>query len=909
MALPSQSFYDISGKCLINVSSTSGKNEAYIGHMGLIGHHVVVDSNGCVYTAGWHWDDSVSPADSQSGFIRKHTELGHLVWQKDIGGADGNQNFQEGAITEYHAGIALSDDYVYVVGYRVDTTRNCYICKFNKTTGDLEWKKDYNASVNFTVTDCETDSSGNLHIVGQYTDGNGTQYGLFTKFNSSGVIQWQKYISDLITHTGLFVDSEDYFHIMGRVTSGSNQPATLFKYSSGSTSPSLQAKRQYERYTYDQFADMAEDSSGNIYVVGSSTGSLSNNSFPIVMKLNSDTNSILWCKKVGTIGLWNSHKQRINSIAIDLDDNVYAAGRSGPDSNSWKAFIVKFNSSGTVQWQRELGIDNSKSSCDGIKIDSRGNMIIIGDHDNLTTNKTTFFVRLPNDGSATGYHIVGSETWAYHESNVTIADLTGFTITGPGGNNLSNATMTIANSSLDVNSYTATSTTKILDIGAKYFINITGSWGLDNVPYDGNAITLDSNDIIYSCGYYREDDAYPYLPNSGWLGQFDQHGKLEWQRSIGGSNATTWADPSEIIMDSAVSPDDEYVYVVGHNTAGGIIGNGIIFKYNKSGTIQWKKDWGGNTNDQDLNACVTDSSGNLYVAGEHHYTESDTYQGLVMKLNSSGVIQWQKLLGSRTSFRDMTIDSSDNIYVTGSIDSGPADNLVVKFNSSGSITWQRRLTRGSSNYWESSGAIAVDLSGNVYITGFSNHDSSTDDQPFLLKLDSDGIFQWARSMGNYAYNDRSETVTCDSEGYVYWGGIENPGTGSSDNNAVIIKFNSSGSEQWKRKLSVSNKNTYCYSVKTDLRNDFVCSGNCWVDGGYGTTDQWIARFPGDGTKTGTYTLNGDSWVYASSSITVATSNGWSVTNPAKSLSNISYSVSDSSQSDASYTHSTSTVHI
>lgn len=442
--------------------------------------------------------------------------------------------------------------------------------------------------------------------------------------------------------------------------------------------------------------------------------------------------------------------------------------------------------------------------------------------------------------------------------------------------------------------------------GGTHFIAVTGSWGHDSAPYDGNSMAVDSNGSIYFPGYYREDTGYPWLPNSGWIGQYSDSGVLRWQRAIGGSDATVWGGGNELMNDCCLSSDEQYLYVVGYHD----VNTGLIYKYDTSGNIQWKKQFS-DSNTNQIHGCVTDSSGNLYVAGRHQNTGASVYKGFIAKFNSSGAVQWQKIFGSssRVNFRHLAIDSSNNIYVTGSIDSGPADNLVVKFNSSGSITWQRRLTRGSSNYWESSGAIAVDLSGNVYITGFSNHDSSTDDQPFLLKLDSDGIFQWARSMGNYAYNDRSETVTCDSEGYVYWGGIENPGTGSSDNNAVIIKFNSSGSEQWKRKLSVSNKNTYCYSVKTDLRNDFVCSGNCWVDGGYGTTDQWIARFPGDGTKTGTYTLNGDSWVYASSSITVATSNGWSVTNPAKSLSNISYSVSDSSQSDASYTHSTSTVHI
>ena len=138
--------------------------------------------------------------------------------------------------------------------------------------------------------------------------------------------------------------------------------------------------------------------------------------------------------------------------------------------------------------------------------------------------------------------------------------------------------------------------------------------------------------------------------------------------------------------------------MVGHTTPGN--GSGIIFKYNTSGSVQWKKQIG-DSDDNDFYGSVTDSSGNLYIAGGY---DPNAGQGKanIIKLNSSGVIQWQKFLAGTSGYRHMAIDSSNNIYVCGTIDGGPADCLVVKYNTSGSVQWQKRVTRGSSNYWEGS---------------------------------------------------------------------------------------------------------------------------------------------------------------------------------------------------------------
>ena len=91
-----------------------------------------------------------------------------------------------------------------------------------------------------------------------------------------------------------------------------------------------------------------------------------------------------------------------------------------------------------------------------------------------------------------------------------------------------------------------------------------------------------------------------------------------------------------------------------------------------------------------------DSSDNIYVTGFSSEFESDNEFGsqntLLAKYDSSGTREWTKPLGSTlTDFAwDVTVDSTDNIYVTGFSENSFAQNtswqddiLLMKFNTDG----------------------------------------------------------------------------------------------------------------------------------------------------------------------------------------------------------------------------------
>ena len=134
-------------------------------------------------------------------------------------------------------------------------------------------------------------------------------------------------------------------------------------------------------------------------------------------------------------------------------------------------------------------------------------------------------------------------------------------------------------------------------------------------------------------------------------------------------------------------------------------------------------------------------------------TNSGNMDIFLVKYNDGGTKQWTKQLG--TSGNDygygMTVDSSDNIYVTGmtyggldgNTNSGDTDLYLVKYNSSGTKQWTQQLGTSAGDRGQ---GVTVDSSGNIYVSGYSlggldGNTNSGGKDIFLVKYNSDGVKQ------------------------------------------------------------------------------------------------------------------------------------------------------------------------
>jgi uncharacterized delta-60 repeat protein len=286
------------------------------------------------------------------------------------------------------------------------------------------------------------------------------------------------------------------------------------------------------------------------------------------------------------------------------------------------------------------------------------------------------------------------------------------------------------------------------------------------------------------------------------------------------------------------------VYVAG-NSPGDTSANDITtIKYNSSGQQQWVKRYNGPGNSDDgtngTNAIAVDSSGNVYVTGWSAGTENTDY--VVIKYNSNGDEQWaERYNGSGNGYDapyGIALDSSGNVYVTGTStgDGTGSDYTTIKFNNNGQQQWAKSYN-GSGNGYDAGQALAVDGSGNVYVTGVSTAQNGLGDC-VTIKYDTDGNEQLTKVYDGPANGtDYGNSVTVDGSGNVYVTG-SSEGT-KTNRDYLTIKYDSAGNQQWAMTYSSPGNN-----VDEGRSIGLDGSGNVYVTGvlayseGKSSTDDW-----------------------------------------------------------------------
>src|SRR2546423_1111853 len=143
-----------------------------------------------------------------------------------------------------------------------------------------------------------------------------------------------------------------------------------------------------------------------------------------------------------------------------------------------------------------------------------------------------------------------------------------------------------------------------------------------------------------------------------------------------------------------------------------------------------------------------------------------------------------------------TSPSKDYVYVTGWSDAAPnggADYAAIKYNSAGEQQWVARYD-GPGHALDAAYAIAVDAWDNVYVTGYSDG-MGTEADYATIKYDSAGQQQWvARYDGPVSRFDEAAAIAIDGSGNVYVTGISLGLDTVID--FVTVKYDTLGQEQW-----------------------------------------------------------------------------------------------------------------
>jgi len=298
-----------------------------------------------------------------------------------------------------------------------------------------------------------------------------------------------------------------------------------------------------------------------------------------------------------------------------------------------------------------------------------------------------------------------------------------------------------------------------------------------------------------------------------------------------------------------------------------MFGDYATIKYDANGTEVWvaRYDGPGNGTDHPL-AIAVDGWGNVYVTGESWGSGTWFDYATIKYGPDSNEPVWVARYNGTANGVDtpyaITIDDSGSVFVTGQ--SGPLlghnDYATVKYDSNGKEVWVATYN-GPANDDDSATAIALDDSGNVYVTGGSCGTGTYEDYVTIkYGPDSNAPVWVARYNGPGNSTDWATAITVDDSGNVYvTGGSTGAGADwdyatikySSDSNEPlwVARYEGPGnSTDWARAMALDNSgNVYVTGDSRGSDTDEDCATIKY--GPDSNAPVWIARYNGPAKRT------------------------------------------------------------
>jgi len=424
-----------------------------------------------------------------------------------------------------------------------------------------------------------------------------------------------------------------------------------------------------------------------------------------------------------------------------------------------------------------------------------------------------------------------------------------------------------------------------------------------------NAVAVDSSGNVYAAGSQGGSGNYIYdtdISAKAVLVKYNSNGETQWVRTVskGNDNSGFYSvavdSSGNVYVAGYQRGSDNFIYGTGvfakgtnKNTNNSNGYNVVLVKYNSNGEAQWARTVSEGNNDSVFNSVAVDSSDNVFAVGYQKGSGTYTYgkgvsakgtnnmffdgdrfsdrNAVLVKYNSNGEAQWVRTIIDRnygSVFKTVVVDSTSNVYAAG-LESYRKymityNAVLVKYNFNGEVQWTVRGESGS-DFNE----VAVDSSCSVYAVGYQERNreyiygtgvsakGTYDYDPgwqcgfvpgynvVLVKYNSNGEAQWARSVSEGSKDSEFYSMAVDSSDNVYAVGYQGGsgtytyGKGVSakktynmffyrdmffDRNAVLVKYNSNGEAQLARTVSEGNDESVFNSVAVDSSGNIYAAG-------------------------------------------------------------------------------------
>jgi len=623
----------------------------------------------------------------------------------------------------------------------------------------------------------------------------------------------------------------------------------------------------------DRATHAAVDGSGNVYVAGNSR-----TTFPAyewdyaTVKYDADGNE-LWVARYDGPG--HGHDE-VTALALDDLGNAYVTGTSENDY-----LTIKYGPDGTVCWiARYDGPSHSVDRAWSLALDPSGSVYVTGESSDPLLQATT--IKYDEDGNEVWVarhegspgissgsvvrwgdgivYVTGSSDWGGSDCMTMAYD--------PDGNELWAAIYDGPDGEDDFaralavdpfgNVWVAGESTRGDDdsVTVKYDAGGNELWvayrdGTGNADDAATAVDVDDSGHVYVIGTSRTSKTgkelltakYDADGNELWVVRYDgpytgddhaaalaaQGSGGVWVAgstpgSAGGRNYTTiryGGDGNELWVarydgpgaggDSlqAMAVDGTgHAYVTGKSAGATDASDYATVKYDADGNELWAVRYNGPVEGYDEALAVAlDGAGNVYVTGSSQGT-AETTEYLTVKYDGDGNELWTARAPRSGTGSDVAVavavDGTGNVYVTGSsvdieLSWWPpyivgSDYKTVKYDGDGNELWTA-CYNGPAGGLDTAVALALDPSGGVFVTG-SSAGGTTGSDFATIKYDADGNVVWtARYDGPAGTGDLPSALALDEAGNVYVTGASD-GLGTIGSDYATVKYDPAGNQLW-----------------------------------------------------------------------------------------------------------------
>jgi hypothetical protein len=325
----------------------------------------------------------------------------------------------------------------------------------------------------------------------------------------------------------------------------------------------------------------------------------------------------------------------------------------------------------------------------------------------------------------------------------------------------------------------------------------------------------------------------------GWdmyVVKLDSSGNVVWTKTIGGS--------SDDYAYSIIQSSDGGYVVAGQTRSFGAGWDDIyVVKLDRSGNVLWTKTIGGSSFDGAF-SIIQSSDGGYVVAGYTISFGAGYWDIYVVKLDSWGNVQWTKTIGgSSFDIAHSIILSSDGGYVvagrTGSFGAGGWDMYVVKLDSSGNVQWTKTI---GGSLTDIAFSIIQSSDGGYVVAGWTGSFGAGEYDFYVVKLDSSGNVVWTKTIGGSLTDVAYSIIQSSDGGYVVAGYTQSFGAGGAD--IYVVKLDSSGNVVWTKTIGGSYFD-WAYSIIQSSDGGYIVAGGT-TSFGAGIDDFYVVRMDSSG---------------------------------------------------------------